>query len=49
LERLVTKGRVRDTVSWARAQLPVLRRYARALDLMVWDHLKKTTGTEPWT
>lgn len=49
LRRLVSSGEVKDSVSWARKQLPVLNRYARALDRIVWDHLLSKTGLEPWT
>lgn len=48
LRTLLAGGSVQDTISWARARLPVLNRYARALDRMVWDHLKATTGKGPW-
>lgn len=48
LRTLIASGTVKDTVSWARGRLPVLNRYARALDRMVWDHLIRTTGSEPW-
>lgn len=48
LRTLLASGDVQDTVSWARGRLPVLNRYARALDHMVWDHLKSTTGKGPW-
>lgn len=37
-----------DTVSWARGQLPVLNRICRALDRVVWDHLRVPTGASPW-
>lgn len=47
LEALRTTG-VRDTVSWARRRLPVLNRVARAMDELVWDHLRKVLGTDPW-
>ena len=46
--KLLASGNVKDTVTWARAQLPVLHRYVKALDLLVWDHLVKMTGEEPW-
>jgi len=49
LERMIRSGEVRDTVTWARQQLPVLNRYARAIDRIVWDYIRKTTGSEPWT
>lgn len=48
LRSLLLRGGAQDTVSWARGQLPVLNRYARALDHMVWDHLRATTGRAPW-
>jgi hypothetical protein len=37
-----------DTVSWTRQRLPSLNRIARALDHVVWDHLKQLFGLEPW-
>lgn len=49
LRTLIAAGDVKDSVSWARNQLPVLNRYASALDHIVWDYLTKTTGSEPWT
>lgn len=48
LRKLISSGDARDSVSWARGQLPVLNRYASALDHIVWDYLRKTTGSEPW-
>lgn len=48
MRSLFASGEVQDTVSWARRRLPVLNRYARALDHVVWDHMKATTGEEPW-
>ena len=48
LDRLIRSGRARDSVSWARSRLPVLNRYASALDHIVWDYLAKTTGRDPW-
>lgn len=48
LRALLTGGAVKDTVSWARARLPLLNRYVRALDKLVWDHLVRATGKEPW-
>ena len=39
---------VGDTVSWARARLPGLDRMARALDHIVWEHLRGTFGSDPW-
>lgn len=48
LRRLLAGGQVRDTVSWARRRLPVLNRYASALDHLVWDHLRRVTGKDPW-
>ena len=47
LDRLRTRG-VADTVTWARARLPGLDRTARALDRVVWDHVKAIFNTEPW-
>lgn len=37
-----------DTVTWARHQLPVLNRAARALDATVWENLRSQTGVAPW-
>lgn len=37
-----------DTVSWSRSRLPVLNRIARAMDRLVWDHLRATFGADPW-
>jgi hypothetical protein len=37
-----------DTVSWTRARLPGLDRTARALDWIVWDHLRSAFGRNPW-
>lgn len=48
LRSLLAAGDVQDTVSWARGRLPVLNRYSRVLDHMVWDHLRATTGKVPW-
>ena len=48
LDNLLVGGTVKDTVSWARSQLPVLNRYARAMDKRVWDHLSTTTRKDPW-
>lgn len=48
LRRLLTRPDVRDTVTWARDRLPVLNRFSRALDHMVWHHLSATTGRRPW-
>ncbi len=47
LDRLHAAG-VRDTVTWARARLAVLNRMARAMDRATWDHLRQTTGQDPW-
>lgn len=49
LRGLISSANAKDNVSWARGQLPVLNRYASALDHIVWDYLKKTTGSEPWS
>lgn len=38
LRRLLSEGVVRDSVSWIRGKLPVLNRYAKTLDRVVWDH-----------
>lgn len=48
LRSLLASGAVKDTVTWARSCLPLLNRYVRALDLLVWDHLVNVTGKEPW-
>jgi hypothetical protein len=48
LQSLIASGRANDSGSWARNRLPVLNRYARALDHIVWDYLETTTGTDPW-
>lgn len=48
LRALIASGDVKDSVSWARSRRPVLNRYAKALDRIVWDHLHQTTGSEPW-
>ena len=48
LRSLINSGEAQDTVSWARGKRPVLNRYARALDRIVWDHLLESTGSEPW-
>lgn len=37
-----------DTITWARQQLPVLNRAARALDRVLWEHLAQRTGVSPW-
>ncbi|HWH32640.1 MAG TPA: hypothetical protein VNU01_08210 [Egibacteraceae bacterium] len=47
LERLRSRG-VMDTVTWARDRLAGLDRIARALDLVVWDHVVSNFGVEPW-
>ncbi|HYI60211.1 MAG TPA: hypothetical protein VEW93_00230 [Acidimicrobiales bacterium] len=47
LDRLRREG-VLDTVSWGRARLPGLDRTAKALDRVVWEHLRTTFGAEPW-
>lgn len=48
LRALIASGEAKDSVTWARNKLPVLNRYASALDRIVWDYLVKTTGSEPW-
>lgn len=48
LAHLLADGQVLDTVSWARSRIPVLNRFGKALDRMVWDHLKASTGKGPW-
>jgi hypothetical protein len=40
--------KVYDRVTWARARLPGLDRTARALDRIMWDHLRRTFGRNPW-
>ena len=47
LDRLRTRG-VADTVTWTRNNLPALNRTARALDHVVWDHLRETFRRDPW-
>lgn len=47
LDRLRRRG-VADTVSWSRQRLPGLRRTARALDRVVWEHFSSTFGVDPW-
>lgn len=47
LDLLRARG-LSDTVSWTRARLPALNRIARALDHIVWDHLRRLFGKEPW-
>lgn len=47
LDRLRARG-VSDTVTWTRNNLPALNRTARALDRVVWDHLRGTFRTDPW-
>jgi hypothetical protein len=47
LDRLRSRG-VLDTISWARDRLPGLDRTARALDRVVWDHLRSVFGRGPW-
>ena len=37
-----------DNLSWARSQLPVLNRAAKAIDHVVWEHLRSSTGVDPW-
>jgi hypothetical protein len=49
LRALLAGGAVKDTVSWARARLPLINRYVRALDKLVWNHLVRATGKEPWS
>lgn len=48
LRTLLASGAVNDTVTWARAHIPLLNRYVKALDMLVWDHLVRATGKEPW-
>lgn len=47
LDRLRARG-TSDSVTWARRSLPALNRTARALDRVVWDHLRQTSGRDPW-
>ena len=49
LDRLLEEEPVRDSVSWARGQRPMLNRYAKALDRAVWDALVAVTRSEPWS
>jgi hypothetical protein len=39
---------VLDTRTWARMRRPALNRFARALDEIVWEHLRTTFGQDPW-
>ncbi|MEQ8717772.1 MAG: hypothetical protein RIE08_09190 [Acidimicrobiales bacterium] len=45
---LLRHAGVTDTVTWCRNRLPGLDRTARALDRVVWEHLKATFSREPW-
>jgi hypothetical protein len=47
LERL-RRRRVMDTITWARSRLPGLNRIAKALDRVVWDHVRDNFDVEPW-
>lgn len=47
LDRLRREG-VLDTVTWTRRRLAGLDRFAKALDRVVWDHLRTTFGADPW-
>ena len=47
VDKLRARG-VYDRVTWARARLPGLDRTARALDRVVWDHLRSSFGRDPW-
>lgn len=47
LDRIRAEG-VRDTRSWATERLPALDRLTRALDRVVWDHLRQQFGEDPW-
>jgi len=47
LDRLRSRT-VLDTLSWAKDRLPGLDRTARALDRVVWDHLRSAFGRNPW-
>lgn len=47
LDALRARG-VFDRVTWTRARLPGLDRTARALDRIMWDHLRRTFGRNPW-
>lgn len=47
LDRLRREG-VLDTVTWGRARLAGLNRTAKALDRVLWDHLRATFGADPW-
>ena len=46
--KLPAGGSIKDTVTWARAQIPVLNRYVKSLDMLELDHLVRATGKEPW-
>lgn len=48
LRKLLASGDVVDTLTWGKSCLPVLNRYAKSVDHLVWDHLLSTTGQEPW-
>lgn len=39
---------VLDTRSWASSRRPALNRFARALDKVVWDHLRGMYNSDPW-
>lgn len=47
VDNLRVRG-VFDRVTWARDRLPGLTRTARALDRIVWEHLRSTFGRNPW-
>ena len=37
-----------DTRTWASGRRPGLNRFARALDKVVWEHLRNTYNRDPW-
>jgi hypothetical protein len=47
LDQLRNRG-VTDTVSWGRARLAELDRFAHALDEILWEHVRTSFGVDPW-
>lgn len=47
LRRLRSLGAA-DTITWTRRRLPILHRFAGALDKLAWDHVIRATGVYPW-
>lgn len=47
VDRLRARGTF-DRVTWGRGRLPGLDRTARALDRIVWDHIRSAFGRDPW-